>query len=161
MTNYNKTTRPILLQIIRKYNKDITIPYLKIKNYNHDNKFILVKTCEAIDGGDEAIKAFITGGKVELTEKYNLKIEDKVSIPKAISPVSPVILPVITPSPIITPPVSPQIDTPPPSPKKETRVEFEARIRLIAKAKYPKDASAQLRFMIEKCGGVIGGMNIC
>jgi hypothetical protein len=155
MTNYNKTTRPILLQIIRKYNQTIAIPYLKIKNYNHDNKYILVKTCEAIDGGDEAIKAFITGGKVELTEKYNLKIEDKVSIPKAISPVSPVILPVITP------PVSPRIDTPPQSPKKETRAEFEARIRAIAKAKYPKNPSSQLRFMIDKCGGVIGGMNIC
>ena len=156
MTNYNKTTRPILLQIIRKYNKDITIPYLKIKNYNHDPKFLLVKTCEAIDGGDETIKAFITGGKVELTEKYNLKIEDKVSIPKAISPVITSII-----SPIITPPISPKIDTPPPSPKKETRADFEARIRLIAKSKYPKDASAQLRFMIDKLGGVIGGMNIC
>ena len=150
MTNYNKNTRPELLQIIRKYNKDITIPYLKIKNYNHDNKYILVKTCEAIDGGDEAVKAFITGGKIE--EKGN---KDKVSIPKAVITPSPII------SPIITPPVSPRIDTPPPSPKKETRAEFEARIRAIAKAKYPKDPSAQLRFMIDKCDGVIGGMNIC
>ena len=146
MANYTKNTRPELLQIIRKYNKINSIPYLRIRNYNHDSKIILVKTCEAIDKGDDAVKEFINGGKIE--EKNN---KDKVSIPKAISPVitpSPII------SPVITPPISPKIDTP----KKETRADFELRMRAIAKAKYPKDASAQLRFMIEKCDGIINGM---
>jgi hypothetical protein len=63
MTNYIKNTRPELLQIIRKYNKEATTPYLKIKNYNHDTKNILVETCKAIDEGNDAIKAFLYGGK--------------------------------------------------------------------------------------------------
>jgi hypothetical protein len=63
MTNYQKNTRPELLQIIRKYNKNNPITYLRIRNYNHDTKNILVETCKAIDGGNDAIKAFLHGGK--------------------------------------------------------------------------------------------------
>jgi hypothetical protein len=174
MTNYNKTTRPELLQIIRKYNKDTTTAYLKIKNYNHDAKYLLVKTCEAIDGGDDAVKAFINGGKDTEKNDKNDKKATKADTPPSVSPVKadtpPSVSPVKADTPPSVSPVKTDEDTDDDTDetdddaddtkekKKETRADFELRIRAIAKAKYPKDPSAQLRFMVEKCDGIIGGI---
>ena len=45
--------------------------------------------------------------------------------------------------------------------KEETRREFEDRMKKEAKELHPKDPRKQLMYLIDKCDGVIGGMNIC
>ena len=167
MTNYNKNTRPELLQIIRKYNKDATFPYLKIKNYNHDNKYILVKTCEAIDEGNDAVKQFINGGKDAVKSDKNVK-KTYTLTPPSVSPVKTDTPPSVSPVSPVSPVKADETDDDTDESdddaddtkekKKETREEFEARIKVIAKAKYPKNPAGQLRFMVEKCGGIIGGI---